>query len=87
MFKVDEEGDLSYLSSEIIVAEKNYVIKPNDRIEVRVYTNKGDQIIDPNNELDIQQNQNNRQQDNREGNRRQQRPQIVDAQNVGQRIP
>ena len=66
MFKVGEEGDLSYLSSEITVAEKNYVIKPNDRIEVRVYTNKGEQIIDPNNELDIQQNQNNRQQDNRE---------------------
>ena len=66
MFKVDEEGDLSYLSSEITVAEKNYIIKPNDRLEVRVYTNKGEQIIDPNNELKIQQNQNNRQEDNKE---------------------
>ena len=51
MFKVDEEGDLSYLSKEITVAEKNYVIRANDLLEFRVYTNKGEQIIDPNNEL------------------------------------
>ena len=63
MFKIDEEQDLSYLSSDITVIEKNYTIQPNDLIELKVYTNKGEQIIDPNNELQIQQNQNQRQND------------------------
>ena len=58
MFKVDEEGDLSYLSQEVTVAEKNYTIRATDLIEFRVYTNKGEQIIDPNNELQSQSNQN-----------------------------
>lgn len=63
MFKVDEEQDLSYLSSEIIVIEKNYLIQPNDLLELRVYTNKGELLIDPNNELQTQQNQNRREED------------------------
>jgi len=63
MFKIDEEQDLSYLSSDITVIEKNYTIQPNDLVELKVYTNKGEQIIDPNNELQIQQNQNQRQND------------------------
>lgn len=63
MFKVDEERDLSYLSSEISAIEKNYIIKPDDMLELRVYTNKGERIIDPNYELQIQQNQNRREQD------------------------
>ena len=63
MFKIDEEQDLSYLSSDITVIEKNYTIQPNDLIELKVYTNKGERIIDPNNELQIQQNQNQRQDD------------------------
>jgi polysaccharide export outer membrane protein len=57
MFKIDEEHDLSYLSSEITVIEKNYIIQPNDLLELGVFTNKGERIIDPNNELQIQQNQ------------------------------
>lgn len=60
MFKIDEEGDLSYLSSEVTVAEKNYSIQPNDWLELRVYTNNGERIIDPNYELQIQQGQNRR---------------------------
>ena len=63
MFKVDEEQDLSYLSSDITVIEKNYIIQPNDLLELRVYTNKGELIIDPNNELQTQQNQNRREED------------------------
>ncbi len=62
MFKIDEDQDLSYLSSEVIVAEKNYVIQPNDLLEIKVYTNKGEQIIDPNYELQ-QQAQNRREQE------------------------
>jgi len=63
MFKIDEEGDLSYLSSEITVLEKNYTIQANDLLELRVYTNKGERIIDPNYELQIQQGQNRRETD------------------------
>ena len=63
MFKIDEDNDLSFLSSEVIVAEKNYVIQPNDLLEIRVYTNKGEQIIDPNYELQQDQSQNRREQE------------------------
>lgn len=64
MFNIDEDEDLSYLSAEISVAEKNYFIQAHDVLELRVYTNKGEQIIDPNNELQLQQgNQNRREQD------------------------
>lgn len=63
MFNIDEEQDLSYLSSEISVLEKNYIIKPNDLLELRVYTNKGERIIDPNNELLIDQGQTRRESD------------------------
>ena len=55
MFKIDENEDLSYLSSEISVIEKNYIIQPNDMLEIRVYTNKGERMIDPNYELRSQQ--------------------------------
>ena len=65
MFKIDEDEDLSYLSSEIIVTEKNYIIQPNDLLELKVYTNKGERIIDPNNELQIQQNNQNRGEEDR----------------------
>ena len=51
MFKIDKDEDLSFLSGAITVAEKNYKIQANDLLEVRVYTNKGERIIDPNNEL------------------------------------
>ncbi len=63
MFKVDEEQDLSFLSSEITVTEKNYTIQANDLLELRVYTNKGERIIDPNYELQDLQNQNRREQE------------------------
>ena len=32
-------------------SERNYVIQPNDFVEVRVNTNKGERILDPNGEL------------------------------------
>jgi polysaccharide export outer membrane protein len=64
MFKIDKDEDLSFLSSAITIAEKNYKIQPNDLLEVRVYTNKGERIIDPNYEL--QQGQGQRSQQNRD---------------------
>lgn len=59
MFKLKEDADLSWLSSDVEVLEKQYVIKPNDLLDIRVYTNKGERIIDPNFELqkDVPSNQ------------------------------
>ena len=56
MFKIDKEEDLSFLSGQLEVAEKNYTIQPNDLLEVKVFTNNGERIIDPNHELQITQN-------------------------------
>lgn len=58
MFKVDNEVDSLFISQQISVAEKNYIIQPHDELEIKVFTNKGERIIDPNYELMIQGNQN-----------------------------
>lgn len=44
MFKYDENTQLQQKAAE---AERNYVIQPNDLLKLRVYTNKGELIIDP----------------------------------------
>lgn len=44
MFKVPEGFNLK---QQVNVAEKNYLIQKNDYLEVLVYTNKGEKIIDP----------------------------------------
>ncbi|MDZ7608700.1 MAG: polysaccharide biosynthesis/export family protein [Cyclobacteriaceae bacterium] len=62
MFQLEEDQDLAWLSSDIEVLEKQYVIKPNDLLNIRVYTNKGERIIDPNFELQKDINQNQQQQ-------------------------
>lgn len=51
MFKIEEGEDLSFLSAAVSVAERNYLIQPNDFLEIRVFTNKGERLIDPNFEL------------------------------------
>ena len=48
MFKVSEG---TKIEQQVEVAEKNYVIQKNDYLEVEVYTNKGERIIDPDLEL------------------------------------
>jgi polysaccharide export outer membrane protein len=44
MFKVPEGFNLK---QQVDVAEKNYLIQKHDYLEVSVYTNKGEKIIDP----------------------------------------
>lgn len=44
MFKYD---DTTTLQQQAAVVERNYVIQPNDLLKLRVYTNKGELIIDP----------------------------------------
>lgn len=58
MFQIDEDQDMSYLSTDILVSERNYIIQPNDLLDMRVFTNNGERIIDPNNELQTPQTQN-----------------------------
>ncbi len=62
MFQLKEDADLSWLSSDIDVLEKQYIIQPNDLLDLRVHTNKGERIIDPNFELQKDFNQNTNQQ-------------------------
>jgi protein involved in polysaccharide export with SLBB domain len=50
----DEKGnrlDTAKLRVAINRTDRNYRIQPNDFLDVRVYTNKGERIIDPNGEL------------------------------------
>ena len=59
MFQIKDDSDLSYLNEATKQIEKNYIIRPYDKIEVNVYTHKGERIIDPDFELQIQQRNNN----------------------------
>lgn len=45
MFKYDGTTQLQQQAAQV---ERNYVIQPNDLLKLRVYTNKGELIIDPN---------------------------------------
>ncbi|OWP64923.1 polysaccharide export protein EpsE [Hymenobacter amundsenii] len=55
LFRTDGAGrmDTARLRDVVNRAERNYIIQPNDYLEVRVYTNNGERIIDPNGELMI----------------------------------
>lgn len=59
MFQItDAKGqrlDTTRLRIAVNRAAKNYHIQPNDHLEVRVYTNKGERILDPNGELQFGQ--------------------------------
>jgi polysaccharide export outer membrane protein len=43
--------NLDKLKKSLNNVERNYIIQPNDYLDVRVYTNKGERIFDPNGEL------------------------------------
>ena len=51
---------MAHLSLTVTSIERNYIIHPNDYLDLRVYTNKGERIIDPNYELWDNTNQNRR---------------------------
>lgn len=53
MFRFDEnftEEDLSLVTDEL---DRNYLLKPNDVLQLNVFTNKGERLIDPNFEFSI----------------------------------
>ncbi|RZK27040.1 MAG: hypothetical protein EOO63_14025, partial [Hymenobacter sp.] len=52
----DEKGnrlDTARLRVAVNRTDRNYRIQPNDFIDARVYTNKGERLIDPNGKLDF----------------------------------
>lgn len=51
MFKTSSDINIEKLKQSLATVERNYIIQPNDYIDVRVYTNKGERIFDPNGEL------------------------------------
>ncbi len=51
MFKEDGQIISPQLQKQVLEAESNYLLKKNDFLSIEVYTNKGELIIDPNNEL------------------------------------
>lgn len=53
LFRTDGSGrmDTAKLRDVVNRAERNYIIQPNDYLDVRVYTNNGERILDPNGEL------------------------------------
>ena len=59
LFRLTDRQGQQLDSSKLRIAknrsERNYVIQPNDFLEVRVNTNKGERILDPNGELQFGQ--------------------------------
>lgn len=51
LFVVEEE-DMEKLSNVVVAINENYVIRANDQLQIEVYTNKGEELVDPNNALD-----------------------------------
>ncbi|MGV3502148.1 MAG: polysaccharide biosynthesis/export family protein [Adhaeribacter sp.] len=51
MFKTAGSVNVDKLKQSLNNVERNYLIQPNDYLDVRVYTNKGERIFDPNGEL------------------------------------
>jgi polysaccharide biosynthesis/export protein len=58
MFKETDEGRAEVVKKETVSAERNYQIQANDLLQLDVFSNKGERIIDPNPELTNQPNQN-----------------------------
>src|SRR5688500_8783730 len=51
MFRSEGSVNMDKLKQSLANVERNYIIQPNDYLDVRVYTNKGERIFDPNGEL------------------------------------
>jgi len=58
MFKYDEDFPFAQLQVEALTVERNYMMKPDDYIQIEVYTKDGERIIDPDLELNRSLGQN-----------------------------
>lgn len=57
LFEVEEE-DMEKLASVVVEVHQNYLVSPNDQLEIEVFTNRGEELIDPNNSLGDNRNRN-----------------------------
>jgi polysaccharide export outer membrane protein len=51
MFSTEKNMIVDSIQKQIANAEKNYVIQKNDYLNVKIFTNRGERLIDPNSEL------------------------------------
>lgn len=51
MLEIDKETAALMLKQQVKEAERNYLVRKNDHIEFQLFTNKGEVIVDPTNEL------------------------------------
>jgi polysaccharide biosynthesis/export protein len=51
MFSTENDVLVDSIQKQMLIAQKNYTIQGNDYINVRIYTNKGERLVDPNLEL------------------------------------
>jgi polysaccharide biosynthesis/export protein len=51
MFSTENEVLVDSIQKQMKTAEKNYTIQKNDYLSVKIFTNKGERLIDPNQEL------------------------------------
>lgn len=51
MLEIDKETAALMLKQQVKEAERNYLVRKNDQIEFQLFTNKGEIIVDPTNEL------------------------------------
>ena len=51
LFSVDTEALQGQLETAVAEAQRNYTIQEDDYIEIDVYTNRGELLVDPNNEI------------------------------------
>ena len=48
MFRTEKDMNIDKMRASLATAERNYIIQPNDYLDVQVYTNRGERILDPN---------------------------------------
>jgi polysaccharide biosynthesis/export protein len=51
MFQTTGDLNMEKMRAAMKTAELNYIIQPNDYLDVQVYTNRGERILDPNGEI------------------------------------
>jgi polysaccharide export outer membrane protein len=62
MFKSTEGYQPEVFKRQALEAEKNYIIQKNDYLTLRIFSNNGERLIDPNPDMSGQNNSNNSQQ-------------------------
>jgi len=55
LFEVEEEA-MEELSSVLVEVHEHYVVSPDDKLQVEVYTNRGEELLDPINALQDDRN-------------------------------